>query len=159
MKQYVLVTHWHLEAPIGRVWEAISRVEEWPRWWKYVHEVLELEKGGENGVGSLRRYTWSSRLPYRLSFEMRTSTARKPFFMEGIASGELNGYGRWHLAPEGGTTRVRYEWSVSTGKPWMNALAPLLAPAFRWNHGQVMAEGGRGLARYLGARLLSTDGP
>ena len=34
--------------------------------------------------------------------------------------------------------------------------APLLAPAFRWNHGQVMAEGGRGLARHLGAKLLST---
>jgi hypothetical protein len=159
MKQYVLVTHWHLDAPIERVWDSISRVEEWPRWWKYVHEVVEIEKGGENAVGSLRRYTWSSRLPYRLSFEMRTTVARKPSFMEGIASGELNGYGRWHLAPEGGTTRVRYEWSVSTGKAWMNALAPLLAPAFRWNHGQVMAEGGRGIARYLGVRLLSTDAP
>jgi uncharacterized protein YndB with AHSA1/START domain len=156
MKQYVLTTHWHFEAPIERVWEAISRVDEWPRWWKYVHEVVELEKGGENGVGSLRRYTWSSRLPYRLSFEMRTSTARKPFFMEGIASGELNGTGRWHLAAEGATTRVRYEWSVSTGKPWMNVLAPLLAPAFRWNHGRVMAEGGRGLANHLGVKLLST---
>ena len=75
MKQYVLVTHWHLEAPIGRVWEAISRVEEWPRWWKYVHEVLELEKGGENGVGSLRRYTWSSRLPYRLGARLLSTDA------------------------------------------------------------------------------------
>jgi len=44
-----------------------------------------------------------------------------------------------------------------TGKPWMNALAPLLAPAFRWNHGQVMGEGGRGLANHLGVRLLSTS--
>jgi hypothetical protein len=76
--------------------------------------------------------------------------------MEGIASGELNGTGRWHLAAEGATTRVRYEWSVSTGKPWMNVLAPLLAPAFRWNHGRVMAEGGRGLANHLGVKLLST---
>jgi hypothetical protein len=28
-------------------------------------------------------------------------------------------------------------------------LAPLLAPVFRWNHGKVMADGGRGLAREL----------
>jgi hypothetical protein len=34
-------------------------------------------------------------------------------------------------------------------------MAPILAPAFRWNHGQVMAEGGRGLARRLGVSLLS----
>ena len=37
---------------------------------------------------------------------------------------------------------------------WMNLLAPLLAPAFRWNHGQVMAQGGHGLAQYLGVPLL-----
>jgi hypothetical protein len=39
----------------------------------------------------------------------------------------------------------------------MNLLAPLLAPAFRWNHGEVMAEGGRGIARHLGVKLLDMD--
>lgn len=154
MARYVLVTHWHLDAPVERVWEAISRVEDWPRWWKFVKAVVELEKGDADGVGALRRYTWTSRLPYELSFEMRTTSAKKPAYLEGVATGELDGRGRWDLSAEGGTTRVRYEWSVSTGKAWMNLLAPLLAPAFRWNHGQVMAEGGRGLAKHLGARLL-----
>jgi hypothetical protein len=37
----------------------------------------------------------------------------------------------------------------------MNAGAPLLAPLFVWNHDQVMAEGGRGLARHLGVPLLA----
>jgi hypothetical protein len=156
MNQYVLVTHWHLDAPIERVWDAIVRVEDWPRWWKFVKRVVEIEPGGENGVGSLRRYTWTSRLPYELSFEMRTTSARKPVFLEGVAKGELDGRGRWDLAAESATTRVRYEWSVNTGKAWMNWLAPILAPAFRWNHGQVMAEGGRGLARHLGVKLLGT---
>jgi hypothetical protein len=50
---------------------------------------------------------------------------------------------------------VRYEWVVTTGKRWMTALAPLLAPVFRWNHDQVMAAGGRGLARHLGVTLLA----
>ena len=50
--------------------------------------------------------------------------------------------------------QLRYHWDVATTRPWMKALAPLLAPAFRWNHGQVMAEGGRGLAAHL-ARLLA----
>ena len=74
--------------------------------------------------------------------------------MEGIAEGELDGVGRWYLTPEGDTTRVRYEWTVRTTKVWMNALAPLLAPAFRWNHSQVMAAGAEGLARHLGVKLL-----
>lgn len=156
MAQYALVTHWHLAAPIHEVWEAIVAVEHWPRWWRYVRAVVELQKGGEDGLGAVRRYTWSSKLPYRLSFEMRVCAVERPLFLEGIASGELNGTGRWYLAPDGDTTHVRYEWTVVTGKRWMNLLAPVLEPAFRWNHNQVMAEGGRGLARHLGVRLLAS---
>jgi len=37
----------------------------------------------------------------------------------------------------------------------MNALAPLLAPVCGWNHDQVMAAGGRGLAAYLGVTLVA----
>jgi hypothetical protein len=36
----------------------------------------------------------------------------------------------------------------------MNALAPVARPFFEWNHDVLMAEGGRGLARHLGAELL-----
>jgi hypothetical protein len=153
--QYALVSHWHLAAPIDAAWDAINAVEEWPRWWRYVNSVVELKKGDAKGVGAVRRFTWTSRLPYALTFEMRASVVERPTFMEGVASGELSGRGRWYLEPDGGTTRVRYEWTVETTKSWMNLLAPLLAPAFRWNHGQVMAEGGRGLARHLGVVLLS----
>jgi hypothetical protein len=46
-------------------------------------------------------------------------------------------------------------WQVATSRAWMNALAPVLAPAFRWNHGAVMAAGARGLASHLGVELLA----
>jgi hypothetical protein len=75
-----------------------------------------------------------------------------PSILEGVAHGELNGTGRWSLREEEGVTHARYDWRVSTSRAWMNALAPVLAPMFRWNHGEVMTEGARGLARYLGVR-------
>ncbi len=106
-------------------------------------------------MGALRRFTWSSALPYRLSFEMSVTAVERPTTMEGIASGELSGCGRWHLEAEGTTTRVRYDWTVATTRPWMNFAAPVMQPVFRWNHGRVMAEGGRGLARHLGVELLT----
>lgn len=155
MNRFALTTQWLLEAAIDRVWEALVASSEWPSWWRYVHAVEEIEPGDSDGLGALRRYTWSSRLPYRLSFLMRVSAVRRPIFLEGTAVGDLQGTGRWHLEPERATTRVRYEWTVATTTRWMNLLGPLLAPAFRWNHDQVMAEGGRGLARHLGVRLLS----
>ncbi len=154
MKRYALVTEWHLDAPIERVWQAIYDVAAWPRWWPYVLSVEELEPGDASGVGAVRRYTWSSRLPYRLSFNMRSTVVQPPHLLAGDAVGELTGVGRWTLSDDRLTTRVRYDWEVATSRAWMNALAPLMAPMFRWNHGQVMAAGARGLARYLGVRLL-----
>ena len=150
-----MTTHWHLDAPIGRVWDALFAVDDWPQWWPYVRAVRLIRAGDATGVGAVRRYTWGSRLPYTLSFDMRSTVVEAPHRLEGEAIGELSGTGRWNLESNAASTRVRYEWTVTTTRPWMNFLAPLLAPAFRWNHGQVMAAGGRGLARHLGTRLLA----
>jgi hypothetical protein len=60
---YRLTTHWRLGAPVPRVWDAIAAPGEWPRWWRYVQAVRELEPGDAHGIGALRRFTWSSRLP------------------------------------------------------------------------------------------------
>jgi uncharacterized protein YndB with AHSA1/START domain len=154
-KRYALTTHWRLRAPIRRVWDALYDVESWPQWWKYVRSVAELKPGDERGVGALRRYEWSSRLPYRLAFDMRSTVVEAPRLLVGEAQGELSGVGRCTLSEAAEVTLVRYDWEVQTSRAWMNALAPLMAPVFRWNHGQVMAEGGAGLARWLGVELLS----
>ena len=154
MTQFSLVSYWQLDASIEQVWDALIAVDDWPRWWRYVQAVVTLEKGDSDGLGSLRRYTWSSRLPYRLSFDMRTTALRRPERMEGVAAGDLKGTGRWTLRALGDASCVRYEWTVSVEKPWMTLLSPLLAPLYEWNHNQVMNEGGRGLARHLGVALL-----
>ncbi len=154
MNRYELVSHWHFAAPADCIWDALYAVEDWPKWWRYVLAVQELKAGDANGLGAVRKYTWGSRLPYRLSFAMRTTVVQAPQVLEGVAEGELNGTGRWTLSAEGASTRVRYDWQVATSRPWMNALAPVLGPMFRWNHGEVMAEGARGLARFLGVRQL-----
>ena len=156
--QYALTTCWLLDAPIDRVWPVLTAPETWPTWWTCVVAVEPLIPGDANGIGAVRRYTWSSRLPYRLTFDMRTTALMQPVYIEGVAHGELTGTGRWDLVEHATGTRVQYTWRVSTGKRWMNALAPLLAPVFTWNHDQVMAEGGRGIARHLGVRLLAYEG-
>ncbi len=61
--------------------------------------------------------------------------------------GELEGVGRWRLYEQDGVTAVLYEWNVRTTKAWMNLLAPLLRPAFEWNHDWVMRARRRGNRR------------
>lgn len=155
MVSYRFLTTWLLEAPREPVFQAIWDSKRWPTWWPGVESVVELKPGDEEGVGSVGRYAFRSRLPYRLEFDMRTSKVERPWLMEGEAVGELAGTGRWRLFEEEGLTAVLYEWDVRTTKPWMNLLAPVARPVFAWNHDHVMRAGGEGLARLLGARLLS----
>jgi hypothetical protein len=153
--RYEFLTTWCLEAPIERVWDALYDSQRWPEWWPGVQRVQILEAGDAERVGELSRYTWKSRLPYTLEFDMRTTRVERPHLVEGAASGELAGEGRWRLFEAPGMTAVTYEWAVDTTARWMNLLAPIARPVFRWNHDLVMRGGGEGLARLLGVRLLA----
>lgn len=155
MAAYHFLTAWALESPIDPVFETIHDSERWPEWWKGVESAVELEPGDSNGVGSLSRYVWKSRLPYELAFQMRITQVERPSLMEGAAEGELRGTGRWRLFEGPGTTAVLYDWDVETTAAWMNLLAPIARPIFKWNHDVVMRQGGEGLARRLGVRLLA----
>jgi uncharacterized protein YndB with AHSA1/START domain len=154
--QYHFLTTWLLQSPREPVWDAIFDQKAWPDWWRGVEDVVELDPGDEDGVGSHSRLTWRSRLPYDLVFEARTRTVVKPHLIEAEADGELVGEGRWRLFEQDGLTAVLYEWNVATGKRWMNSLAPALRPVFAWNHNRVMHNGGTGVAALLGCRLLAS---
>jgi uncharacterized protein YndB with AHSA1/START domain len=159
MADYAFVTRWSFQAPIESVWQLLSKSEDWPGWWPGVEAVELLEKGIDGGeVGSLRRLTWKSRLPYKLRFDMRTVRVEKPILLEGRANGELAGTGRWQLRQKGDWTRVQYDWQVATSKRWMNLLAPVARPLFAWNHDVVMRWGGQGLARRLGCAWTNGEG-
>jgi hypothetical protein len=157
MAEYAFLTAWRVAAPREAVFEVIHASERWPEWWDGVESVVKLEEGDAEGRGSLGRYVWRSAMRYRLAFEMRITHVDRPRRMEGSAVGELAGTGSWRLYEDEGATAVLFEWRVHTTRWWMNALAPIARPAFKWNHDRLMHAGGRGLARRLGAELLSAS--
>ena len=155
MAHYRFLTTWALAAPIEDVWQAIYETERWPEWWRGVR-VAERLRDGEpgDGVGSIHRYVWRSRLPYDIEFRMQTTRVERPYVLEGDADGDLRGTGRWRLWQGADATAVTYEWEVETTIAWMNAIAPIGRPVFHWSHDVVMRNGGRGVAQRLGVPLL-----
>jgi hypothetical protein len=153
MPEYRFLTTWCLDAPIGRVFEAIDDAGTWPAWWKGVTRADLVEPGRDDSIGRVWRFTWHSRLPYDLTFDSRVVRREPPHLIEAKADGELIGVGRWRLY-EGNGTAVVYEWNVRTSRAWMNRLAPVARPLFAWNHDVVMRQGAEGLARLLDAPLL-----
>ena len=155
--EYQFSTIWRIDAPVQAVWAAIHDCARWPDWWKNVEHVAELAPGSDEGVGAMQRYTWKGALPYRLVIDMRVTRIEPLIALEGEASGDVEGTGRWCFSSDGHATVVRYDWHVHTSRPWMNWLAPLARPVFQWNHDVVMREGGVSLARLLDARLISIE--
>ena len=156
MAEYQFLTTWCVDAPIDAIFDLLQDSAGYPRWWKGVVDVERLEDADETDIGQLDRFTWRSVLPYTLAFDLRVTRVARPRLLEGRATGELEGLGTWRLY-EGDGVAIVYSWRVCTNKPWMNALGPLARPVFAWNHDVVMRQGGHGLARELGTRLLLHD--
>ena len=126
-----------------------------------VHRVEELDPGDADGLGRRQQLEFTTRLPYRLGFDIRVRHLQPPTTLEAVATGELEGIGRWTLTPDDGGTLVRYTWDVRTTKWWMNLAAPLARPLFIWNHDALMREAAESLARRLDAdlELPSSESP
>lgn len=154
MASYSFLTTWILDAPRDAVWEAIYEIERWPAWWPGVRRVEKLEHGDADGIGAVYRHEWRSVIPYPVRFETRITRIEPQQLIEAEAHGELAGTGRWRFFGDR-ETAVTYEWNVRTTRPWMNLLAPVARPVFRWNHNVVMHQGGQGLADLLGTTLLA----
>jgi uncharacterized protein YndB with AHSA1/START domain len=154
---YHYISTWQLQAPIERVWAAISQLEQLPAWYPAVQQVQTLTAGDPDGVGTRVRYLLKGRLPMRLAFEATIARVDPPRELELQAEGDLAGRGRWELEQQGEVTTVRYLWDVQTTRPWMNLVAPVARPLFTWNSKGVMLQAGEGLARHLEVPLVDAE--
>jgi len=157
--RYLFVTRWEVDAPLPAVYDVIARPLDWPQWWRAVARVVELAPGDADGVAHLLRFTWRTRLPYGLTFDMRTTRVARHRSIEGEAEGDLRGVGRWTFEPVDAAgrprTRVRYDWTVETTRRWMQLVAPVARPVFEWNHDVVMRWGLDGLRARLGVAAVA----
>ena len=153
MADYHFTTHWHFDYPLEDVWEEIRLMEHWPEWWKYVKKVEKIREGDDNEIGSIRRITWSTALPYSLTFDSELTHLDYPKMMEGRAFGDLTGTGVWHFATNGKGTNVQYDWNVKVTKAWLKIFEPVLKPIYKWNHDAVMQAGLDGLTKRLAGKM------
>jgi uncharacterized protein YndB with AHSA1/START domain len=153
---YRFLTSWLLRAPRAQAWAVLADPVAWPRWWRGVEAVAELDPGDEERVGSAYRVRWRAPiLPYRVQFDFRVDEVDEPALMGGSAIGTLQGRGTWRLFEQDGVTAVTFDWDVRTTPAWMNASAPLARPLFSAGHDRLMRRGGHDLARRLGAPLVA----
>jgi hypothetical protein len=155
--EYRFRTEWRVAGTVEEVAGVLADARELARWWPSVYlEVVELEPGGEDGVGKRARLHTKGWLPYTLDWELRVVESRHPKGFTIEATGDLSGRGVWTLEPSGAWTLVTYDWRVRAERPLLKALSPLLRPLLAANHRWAMRKGEESLALELARRRAST---
>ena len=67
-------------------------------------------------------------------------------------TGDFDGRWRAELSPLANGTRADLTWEVTVERPVLRLLAPLLRPAFAWNHRWTTPRGEAGLKAFLAQR-------
>ncbi|MGV9704021.1 SRPBCC family protein [Streptomyces sp. NPDC003483] len=136
---------WTLPARPADVYRALEQAENYPHWWPQVREVRPAD--GRSGTVRVRSF-----LPYDLVFTAR-ETRSDPVarVLEIAMSGDIEGWARWTVCPDGPGTRATYEQEVDVRKALLRRFAVPGRPLFRLNHALMMRAGQRGLRTSLRA--------
>jgi Polyketide cyclase / dehydrase and lipid transport len=154
MARYRFVTEWQADAPVDRVWDVLLDYRNWPTWWRGFRSVEQIQAGEESGVGMVLRQRWRSLLPYTLVFDLAITDVRRHGFLEGRASGDVEGSCTWTFDESGGRTLVRFVMDVRTARWWMNVPVPFARRIFGFNYDAIMRWGSEGMARLLRTRVV-----
>jgi hypothetical protein len=143
LNHYRFVNVWRLEYAPEDVYQVLEDIGEYPRWWP---EVRRVERVDDRTVRILVR----SFLPYDLSF-LAVESRKDPEagVLETALSGDLDGFSRWIIEPDGTGTRATFGEEVIARKTLLRRLAFIARPFFRLNHALMMRSGCRGLRVYL----------
>ncbi|MCG0289822.1 SRPBCC family protein [Streptomyces sp. PSAA01] len=150
---YRFHSRWDLDAAPAAVFAALADGDDYPRWWPQVREVRRIDE--RSGAARFR-----SLVPYDL--RVIVSEARQDpadGVLEIGFAGDLEGWARWTVLPQGTGTRALFEQEVVTRKPLLRRLALPGRPVFRANHALMMRSGRRGLRAYLAARPTGPASP
>lgn len=142
LRSFAFAESWLVAAPVDDVAATLVDLEHYPRWWPQVRAVAKL--GPDTAWVRCR-----STLPYTLDLVL-DAVSRTPPVVEVAIGGDLDGFARFTLTPEGAGTRLDFAQEV--------AVRGLLALAsyggrwlLEWNHHRMMAGCREGLAGELTA--------
>ena len=150
---YEFFTVWRVAGTVGEVKAVLGDADALPRWWPSVYlDVVPIEEGDEDGLGRTVDLHTKGWLPYTLRWRLRITEPMTDTGFALVATGDLEGTGRWVFEQDGPEVVISYDWRVSATKPLLRRLTWLLKPAFAANHRWAMARGEESLRLELRRR-------
>lgn len=140
-------------AGVDEVYAVLARGELLPAWWKGVYLSAEkLTPGDQPKVGDRLRVRARGFLPYELNFIVEAMALEPNRRVVVKTIGDFDGLWSASLSPSETGVHVDVVWEVTVLRPILRRLAPLLRPAFAWNHRWTTPRGEKGLREYLASQ-------
>jgi hypothetical protein len=145
-------------AMVAEVYDVLADGELLPLWWNGVYfEAKRLTPGGSPKVGDRLKARARGALPYELNFILETIVLDPGRRVVVKSSGDFDGLWSATLSPRSGGTHVDIIWEVTVLRPILKFLAPVLRPAFAWNHRWTTPRGEKGLREYLAEKKTAAN--
>lgn len=156
---YRFRTVWRVAATVEEVKAVLGDAAALPRWWPSVYLSARVIDEGAPGGGAGRMIELHTKgwLPYTLHWTLRITEPVSDTGFALVATGDLEGSGRWTFEPDGPEVVITYDWRVHAAKKLLRRLGWLLKPAFAANHRWAMARGEESLRLELRRRRAKTD--
>jgi polyketide cyclase/dehydrase/lipid transport protein len=153
LRHYRFTSYWRVDSSVEEAYAALRDLASYPTWWPEVKEAKDI--GNETFWLRCRSF-----LPYDLIFETRQAVQDPAAgVLEASMTGDLEGFSRWTIKPEGTGALMRFDEQVITNKRSLNVLAPMARPAFKANHTLMMRHGQAGLRTFLAGLRLGRQLP
>ena len=143
LSRYRFRSAWQVDADDDAVFDVLADFASYPRWWRQIRSVERID---EDTASVLCR----SALPYVLQVRARrTCEDRERGALEVRLTGDLDGWSRWTLRPDGRRTSLVYEQEVVVHRATLRWAGLVGRPLLRLNHAWMMRSGRLGLARWM----------
>jgi hypothetical protein len=122
------------DATPQELWTWLQRVDLFETWWPWMRDVRL--RGSALEPGSVLSFLIVPPVPYRMRIEVEVTEAQPERILHGRVSGDLHGWGRLEIEPDGERSVVVTTWDVEVAnraiRTMMRIARPLLLRAQTW---------------------------
>ena len=138
---------WSVSARTALVFDALTDLLSWPRWWPDVRAARRIDD-------DTAEITCRAVLPYALTIRLhRAEQDQRTGRLRVDMTGDLDGYCEGVVHEHPGGAALAIDQRVAVTRPLLRAFAPVARPLFSANHAVMMWRGERGLRGYLAPRV------
>jgi hypothetical protein len=122
------------DADPARFWEAIGSVDDYTRWWPWLHtfEARELSRG------EVWHCTVKPPLPYSVTFDIHLDHVAPERSIEATVTGDIEGTAHLEVRPDGPGCVVRLRSALAPTSLSLRVVATLGRPFARYGHDWVL---------------------